>query len=479
MAEPGFCADCGARLPQDGKERRYCPGCLLQAGLDADHPGPDETAVLRSTVPSPAPEVLAPHFPRLEIEAHLGEGGMGFVYRAFQKDLQRKVALKILPDEFTQDESFRERFRREGQALARLSHPNIVAAFDSGEAGGHAYVLMEFVDGMNLRQIQREAQAVPRDVFAIILQICSALEYAHGQGVIHRDIKPENILVDREGCVKVADFGLARLMGTAHYPWLTASHQVLGTPHYMAPEQWERPKHVDHRADIYALGVIFYELLTGELPLGRFDAPSRRAPVDQRVDAVVMKCLEKQPERRYQAIAELRADVANLSANRPDPVPVVPGSTPGAPRPRVPGGSRSWLLGIHWVVAIVALLAAAAAGLQPESLWIVISVGIVLPAVGALRYYATRKAWSYVTLLMTFLLLGSLEVAVIPDLGKDIAQILNGPAPAYARHDMDSVREFCFGVFVVTVVLWVLLIAERRRRERLAGGISRDPAPGE
>src|SRR5205823_9198418 len=144
-------------------------------------------------------------------------------------------------------------------------------------------------------------------------QVCDALQYAHDQGVVHRDIKPENILLDKTGRVKIADFGLARLVGAdSTSQRLTQSREVMGTPHYMAPEQVEKPQDVDHRADIYSLGVVFYEMLTGELPLGRFAAPSMKAGVDGRLDQIIFRALEREPEERYQRISEVKTDVEAL-----------------------------------------------------------------------------------------------------------------------------------------------------------------------
>ncbi len=147
---------------------------------------------------------------------------------------------------------------------------------------------MEFVDGLNLRGLIRKGQLKPEEALRIVPQICEALQYAHDEGIIHRDIKPENILLDRRGNVKIADFGLAKLLGTmSPDSALTGSRQVIGTLRYMAPEQMETPLAVDHRADIYSLGVVFYEMLTGELPLGRFAPPSKKVQVDVRLDEVV------------------------------------------------------------------------------------------------------------------------------------------------------------------------------------------------
>ena len=162
---------------------------------------------------------------------------------------------------------------------------------------GLYYLLMEYVDGVNLRQALAEGSLPAHQALPLVVEICTALQYAHEEGVVHRDVKPENILLDRKGRVKIADFGLAKLLGLTQSPdGLTMSRQVMGTPNYMAPEQQATPLEVDHRADIYSLGVVFYELLTGELPLGHFPPPSRKSGVDTRLDGVVLRAM--QPSRR-------------------------------------------------------------------------------------------------------------------------------------------------------------------------------------
>jgi serine/threonine protein kinase len=256
---------------------------------------------------------LAPHFPELEIIELLGQGGMGAVYKARQRKLDRLVALKILPPEWGGDPAFAERFAREARALARLNHPQVVSVHDFGEAGGHYFLIMEFVDGGSLRQFLAAGPLPPEQALAIVGQVCDALQYAHEQGVVHRDIKPENILLDRRGQVKIADFGLAKLLRRSRSEFtLTVAGQVMGTLDYMAPEQRTGPQTVDHRADIYSLGVVFYEILTGELPLGRFTPPSQKAPVDDRLDDVIFRALEREPDRRYQRISAVKADVESI-----------------------------------------------------------------------------------------------------------------------------------------------------------------------
>jgi len=173
---------------------------------------------------------------------------------------------------------------------------------------------MEFVEGTNLRQLIQRGDLKPEEVLAIIPQVCEALQYAHEQAVVHRDIKPENILIDNRGRVKIADFGLAKLLDhDAAEHALTATHQVMGTLRYMAPEQLEGSRDVDHRADIYSLGVIFYELLTRELPIGRFAPPSKKVAIDVRLDEVVLRALEKEPEQRYQQASDVKSEIETIS----------------------------------------------------------------------------------------------------------------------------------------------------------------------
>jgi serine/threonine protein kinase len=265
---------------------------------------------------------LAPLFPQLEGIELIGQGGMGAVYKALQPKLDRWVAIKILSRDAAQTAGFADRFGREARALAQLSHPNIVAVYDFGETDGLYFFVMEYVDGTDLRRLVASRALSPEAALAIVPQVCDALQFAHAEGIVHRDIKPENILVDKKGRVKIADFGLAKLLKPgAELSHLTATHQVMGTPRYMAPEQIERPQLVDHRADIYALGVVLYEMLTGELPLGRFAPPSAKVQVDVRLDEVVFRALEKEPERRYQHASEVKSDVERITRppmNSPD-----------------------------------------------------------------------------------------------------------------------------------------------------------------
>lgn len=259
---------------------------------------------------------MAELFPALEIIELIGAGGMGAVYKARQSGLDRLVALKILPEEFGHDVKFALRFTREARTLAKLTHPNIVSVFEFGHVGDTYYFLMEFVDGSTLRDVVKAGQLAPEHALAIVPHLCDALQYAHDKGIIHRDIKPENILIALDGSVKIADFGLSRILGNdSGQEMLTGTHQVMGTPRYMAPEQMEGSHCVDHRADIYSLGVVFYEMLTGELPIGRFAEPSKKVHIDVRLDEVVLRTLEKEPQRRYQQASQIKSDVQSITSS--------------------------------------------------------------------------------------------------------------------------------------------------------------------
>jgi predicted Ser/Thr protein kinase len=323
MSDEPRCPQCGAPLPPESSPGGLCPQCLMKAGLESTGGGSER---MNATVVDPPPlEEIAKEFPHLEILQLLGRGGMGIVYKARQPHLDRLVALKILPAQRSGDPAYHERFAREARALARLNHPHIVGIHDFGQTpGGRPYFLMEFVDGVNLREALRAGHLSPQQALAIVPQICDALQFAHDEGIVHRDIKPENVLLDKRGRVKIADFGIAKILGRdTGSVTLTQTGQSVGTPRYMAPEQLDHPEEVDHRADIYSLGVVFYEMLTGELPMGRFAPPSKRVHVDVRLDEVVLRALEREPERRYQQASEVKTRVETIAGS--------PGAAPPPP----------------------------------------------------------------------------------------------------------------------------------------------------
>lgn len=262
-------------------------------------------------------------FPELEIERTLGQGGMGIVYLARQKHLNRPVALKIIAPEIAGDPTFSERFSREAKTTARLTHGNVAMVFDFGEVDGLYFMIMEYVEGRSLRQLLLDGAISTYSAVNIVVQVCNALNYAHHAGVVHRDIKPENVIVGPTGHVKVVDFGLAKLTDPAQRELaLTATRQVMGTPRYMSPEQMDSPQSVDHRSDIYSAGVILYELLTGELPTGHFVPPSQKGNGDVHLDEVVMRALAREPERRFQTIADFRSQLEAAVGERRAPAEV-------------------------------------------------------------------------------------------------------------------------------------------------------------
>lgn len=267
----------------------------------------------------PSVQRMAELFPSLQIIELIGVGGMGAVYKARQERLDRIVAIKILPEKFGHDMKFALRFTREARTLAKLNHPNIVALYEFDNVADTYYFLMEYVEGSNLRDVVKSRGLLPQHALAIVPHLCDALQYAHDKAIVHRDIKPENILMSVDGSVKIADFGLSRILGNEnHQHSLTGTHQVMGTPRYMAPEQLENTHNVDHRADIYSLGVVIYEMLTGELPIGRFAAPSTKVEIDVRLDDVVLRTLEKEPQHRYQRASQIKSDMQSItSTNNP------------------------------------------------------------------------------------------------------------------------------------------------------------------
>ena len=307
-----------------------CARCLGALNFDA-FTTDDGTGNDPASPPSSVAE-LAPFFPQFEIHSCLGQGGMGVVYKARQKSLNRWVALKLLSPERAADPAFALRFASEAQTLAALSHPHIVGIYDFGEAGGMFYLLMEYVEGENLRQVLKAKRHTPAEALAIIAPVCDALQCAHELGIVHRDIKPENLLIHRSGTVKIADFGIARIMDQESTPEetsgtprpVTTAHTIaIGTPDYAAPEQLASVP-IDHRADIYSLGVVLYEMLTGERPVtDTVLPPSRRIKVPPAIDEIVLKALAKEPERRFKSAGEFHSRIqqAQSALARPRRLP--------------------------------------------------------------------------------------------------------------------------------------------------------------
>ncbi len=264
----------------------------------------------------PTIQELDPLFPNLSILKELGRGGMGAVYQAQQSRLDRLVAVKILAPGFEQSPGLKERFEREPKAMARLKHPNIVEVYDAGQIqqNGYLYYVMEYVEGTDLSHLISQRTLTVEKALDIALQVCDALDFAHRHGVVHRDIKPANILLEHStGTVKVTDFGIAKLARSEDDFTITGNRESLGTPEYAAPEQTRRGANkVDGRADLFSLGVVLYEMLTGERPKGNFARPSANAKISSDGDRVILKTLEQDPRRRYSTANQLKRELPRI-----------------------------------------------------------------------------------------------------------------------------------------------------------------------
>jgi hypothetical protein len=373
---------------------------------------------------------------------------MGCVFKARQTQLNRIVALKILPQSLAGDVAFAGRFAREARALAALSHPNIVTVHDFGQSGGFFHLLMEFVDGVNLRQALQAGRFTPEQALAIVPPLCDALQFAHDRGIVHRDIKPENILLDKHGIVKVADFGIARMLAEDNDPTrpgevpragdhedvaprqsstnAEGTGKTAGTPGYMAPEQADRPHVTDHRADIYSLGVVLYEMLTGERPTDRLAPPSSRSHgvrIDVRLDEVVLRALEREPARRYQQVSELRTAVQMIATGTD-----------------VPSHARDAALRTEAVPPRIATVEAAKKALKGPALGMLMTAGItaVLPAaliITGLLESERWVVWPYLLLLIGagIMGLGALRMRSLASRRQAIAGAIAGLAVSFVN----------------------------------------------
>jgi serine/threonine protein kinase len=315
----------------------------------------------------PSPEDLQLSFGEYEIRDILGRGGMGAVYKAWHKRLERFVAIKILPSQIDDGGmNFAERFKREAAAMAKFSHPAIVAVHDAGETrDGLLYFTMELMEGTDVAQlVARQGRLPVAQALAIASRVCEALVYSHERGVIHRDIKPSNVMIEADGTVKVADFGLAKLPGDDKHV-TTGSGLSIGTPDFMPPEALHGSRRVDHRGDIYATGGLLYQMLTGNVPHGRFVPPSLVvAGLDKRLDGIVDKAMNADPGKRHATAGELLADLARVAATLKKPAK---GGTQTAGEPHRRSVAKLALVAA--VVAVVLGIAAISSGLwkpQPD-----------------------------------------------------------------------------------------------------------------
>ncbi len=303
--------------------------------------------------------------PQYEISHLIAAGGMGAVYAGTQRALDRPIAIKILPPDAAKDGESIGRFRTEARAMARLSHPNIPTVFDFDVSAGYCYLAMEYIDGCNVHQLITRGELTPALTYKLLAQVCEALHFAHERGIVHGDIKPSNLMVTHEGTVKLADFGLAQLMDPGNRQ--SDTFTPMGTPEYAAPELWEPGVVMDHRADLYSLGCVFFEMLTGAPPQGQFQLPAAALKLDVRVDTIITRCMQQKPGLRYQSAAEIKQAFEALSQPSqgvPKPVRVLhpPGRRP-APADTSHAKAKSpgiapllWLLPVAAVGGVAAFM---------------------------------------------------------------------------------------------------------------------------
>lgn len=312
LGNSSLCATCAGPLPVQGCLNGVCPSCLARSMtwvLGED----DVEGDAFDFFDSPPPSVRG-----YRIGALAGSGGLGLVFRATREEDGMMVALKVLSSRWTSDIEQIARFEREAAMLASLSHPHIVRFIDSGKTeNGDSFLITEFVEGVDLRRKAMGRPLPPTETLKIFSQICLAVEHAHGAGIVHRDLKPSNVLIALDGTVKVADFGIAKApRQTLSDLSITKSNVAIGTPYYMAPECLRQLSNSTPQSDIYSLGVMLYELLTGSLPIGSFIPASRKTGLDQRIDSVISQALAEDPARRFSSVRVFRDAVKRLTSRR-------------------------------------------------------------------------------------------------------------------------------------------------------------------
>ena len=443
---------------------------------------PTQAGDQAAPIPPLTPEELAPHFPQLEIIECLGRGGMGVVYKARQKSLNRLVALKLLAPERVDDAGFADRFQKEAHALAALNHPHIVTVYDFGAVdaaslrqgdasssvpAAHSriyFLLMEFVDGVNLRVAMKAGRFTPEQALAVVPPICEALQYAHEHGIVHRDIKPENLLLDKAGRVKIADFGVAKMLGMEAPGAGVAESQPAGTPQYMAPEQRGDAQRVDHRADIYSLGVVLYEMLTGELPDGKVGAPSMKVRIDVRLDEIVLRALHENPDLRYRTAAEFKTDLETYASGAP--AKGAPAATSSQSAPPASAAASPWPRFIFWLFAVIVML--------PVGL---VAIALLLPVLTQRGIGAGESA-----LVVGFIvLIGMAMIATVTGLMRTISRTDSAsPWPRVIFWLLAAIVMLPVGLLVILVSIGLLArqgTGPAESRNKPAAAAERAPAP--
>ena len=305
------CLRCGKTQPESTLIGGLCPHCVARSvQLDI------LSVPARGGPELEEKEPLSLHVQGYEIQELIGGGGMGEVYRAVLLARGKEVAMKVVAGRLTRDPEVTTRFEGEVAALSQLDHPNVVRVLDHGEtANGRHFLVTEYVHGCDLRRLLRAQRLETERAFDIFAKVCAGVAHAHERGLVHRDIKPANILIGLDGTVKVADFGLAKtLVDTSLWYGFTQTRDTFGTPYYVAPEVTRGAEEADKRADVYALGVLLYELLTGTVPMGKYTPLSERVGMDKKLDSIVAAALADDPRRRTGSVTELAANVAAVAA---------------------------------------------------------------------------------------------------------------------------------------------------------------------
>jgi len=301
------CPRCGCEQDENLLIGGLCPSCVaknVKSGLlDLLDEAPAEK------------EAVALIIDGYEVQELIGGGGMGEVYRARRLSDEKIVAIKVVAGRLTRDPEVTARFENEVSAMSQLDHANVVRVLDQGESlDGRHYLVSEFVDGCDLRRLMKAQRLEPARAFEIFDKVCAGIAHAHERGIVHRDIKPANILVGSDGTVKVADFGLAKtLVDSSHWYGFTQTRDTFGTPYYIAPEVTRQADKADTRSDVYALGVLLYELLAGAVPMGQFTPLSQRIDIDKRIDSVIGEALADDPERRTESAHALATSVKKIA----------------------------------------------------------------------------------------------------------------------------------------------------------------------
>ena len=301
------CPSCGSAQEENLLVNGLCPSCVarsMKSGLLGllDEPAAEKEAV-------------ALQIDGYEVHEFIGGGGMGEVYRAKRLHDGQTVAIKVVAGRLTRDPEVTARFENEVSAMSQLSHEHVVRVLDQGETtDGRHYLVSEFIDGCDLRRLLKAQRLEPAKAFEIFDKVCTGIAHAHERGIVHRDIKPANILVGSDGTVKIADFGLAKtLVDDSHWYGFTQTRDTFGTPYYIAPEVTRQAGVANQRSDVYALGVLLYELLCGAVPMGQYTPLSQRIDIDKRIDSILAEALADDPQRRTASVADLAASVRKIA----------------------------------------------------------------------------------------------------------------------------------------------------------------------